>query len=126
MKKTELGRVQMRIMNILWEKEKATAREISDLLNEVESIDHRNVQTLLRGLEEKGAVAYETEKNAHYYYPVLQQKKVLKQAVGTMVDNLFQGSVKSLMSFIVKKRYISGQELDKIFELFQNDIDDKK
>ena len=121
MKRNQFGRVQMRIMNILWEKNKSTAREISDMINKFESIDHRNIQTLLKGLEEKGAIGHEKEKNIHYYYPLLQKETVVKPAVRTMIDQLFNGSVANLMSFIVKKRYISGQELEKIVELFEND-----
>jgi BlaI family penicillinase repressor len=126
MKRKQFGRVQMRIMNTLWEKGKITAREISTMLNEVETIDHRNVQILLRGLEEKGVIGHETVKNTHYYFPLIRKEQVLKQAVGNMVEQFFQGSVHSLMSFIVKKRYVSEEELETIIDLLQKDKNEDK
>ena len=56
MKKYYFGRVQMRIMQVLWKKKRASAREITDALNEFEPIAHSTVQTLLRTLENKNAI----------------------------------------------------------------------
>ena len=49
----QLGRVQLLIMQVLWDMGQATAREITDAINRIEPIAHSTVQTLLRGLEEK-------------------------------------------------------------------------
>ena len=51
-----LGRVQLVIMQVLWQRGRATAREITDAINQKEPIAHSTVQTLLRGLEEDHAV----------------------------------------------------------------------
>ena len=56
MSATQLGRVQLLIMQVLWEKRRATAREITQALSESEPVAHSTVQTLLRGLEDKGSV----------------------------------------------------------------------
>ena len=40
---TLLGRVELLIMQLLWEKECATAREITDAINEIEPIAHSTV-----------------------------------------------------------------------------------
>ncbi len=58
---TQLGRIQLLIMQVLWDKKRATAREITDAISEREEIAHSTVQTLLRGLEEKGAVDHAAE-----------------------------------------------------------------
>lgn len=51
-----LGRVQLVIMQILWERGSATAREITEAINQKDPCAHSTVQTLLRGLEEKGDI----------------------------------------------------------------------
>ena len=58
---TRLGRVQLLIMQVLWDKGRATARQITDAINASEPIAHSTVQTLLRGLEEKGSIAHEAQ-----------------------------------------------------------------
>jgi predicted transcriptional regulator len=51
-----LGKVQLQIMQILWQRGQATAKEITDELNRHKPTAHSTVQTLLRKLEDKGAV----------------------------------------------------------------------
>lgn len=53
MSELQFGRVQMKIMRILWKKGRATARDITEALNKEMLIAHSTVQTLLRELEKK-------------------------------------------------------------------------
>ena len=119
MTKLEFGRIQIRIMHFLWEHHRASAREITTALNEFEPIDHRNVQTILRRLENKGAIGHELEERTHIYYPVVKNEKVRFHEVHTFLDRLYQGSVSSLVSAMVSHKYVTIEELKKIFSLFE-------
>ncbi len=114
---TRLGKVQLRIMNVLWEQGQATAREITDLLNLTEPIAHSTVQTLLRGLMEKGAVTHETEGRTFVFKPTLAEDKVRKSATRDLLGRLFDGSVSDLVSHLLKNERVSKQELDAIRKL---------
>ena len=72
---TQLGRVQLLIMQVLWDRGRATAREITDQINQSEPIAHSTVQTLLRGLEEKGAADHETEGRTFTFLPAGRRKR---------------------------------------------------
>jgi predicted transcriptional regulator len=48
---TQVGRMQFRIMQVLWDQGRANAREITQALTEIEPVAHSTVQTLLRQLE---------------------------------------------------------------------------
>ncbi len=119
MTELEFGRIQIRIMHFLWEQKRATAREITKALNEYELIDHRNVQTILRRLENKGAIGYELDERTHIYYPLVKNEKVRCHEVHTFLDRLYQGSVSSLVSAMVNHKYVTIEELKKIFSLFE-------
>ena len=121
MTKLQFGRVQMRIMQVLWEKKRATAREITDALNKFEPIAHKNVQTLIRILEDKSVVAHEIDNRTHIYYPLVTHEKVIIKAVRDFIDNTFQGSVGGLVSSIVKNRYMTPEELREIFKMFNEE-----
>ena len=82
----EYGRIQIRIMQILWEKKHATAREITAALNEYEPIDHRNVQTILRRLEKKGSIGFSMDNRTHIYYPLISNNIVKLKAIKEFVD----------------------------------------
>ena len=72
MGETQLGRMQFRIMQVLWDRGRANAREITEALNATEPVAHSTVQTLLRQLEAKGAVSHEAEDRTFVFLPLLE------------------------------------------------------
>lgn len=113
------GRVQMRIMQVLWEKERATSQEITGELNVYEPIVFKNVQTLLRELEKKGAITHEVVNRTYYYYPLVTDEKVKKKLVRDFIDRLFGGSTAGLLSSIIKDRSIPPEEMKNISEMLK-------
>src|SRR5688572_30102104 len=93
------GRVQMKIMQILWEKGRATARELTDALNENEPIAHSTVQTLLRKLEQKKAIAHEVMDRTFIFRPVVERDAVKLKVTRELIGRLFGGSPGGLVSY---------------------------
>ncbi len=115
MKKYKFGRVQLRIMKVLWEKKRVSAREITDVLNsDGDKIAHSTVQTLLRGLEHKGAINHDIDYRTFIYYPLVKNEQVIRYSLHEIIDMFFSGSTSSLISFLVKKQYISPKELKEL------------
>lgn len=69
---TQLGRVQLLIIQVLWDKRRTTAREITDAINASEPIAHSTVQTLLRSLENKGSVSHEVDGRTFVFFPIVE------------------------------------------------------
>lgn len=114
-----LGKVQMRIMQILWEKGEANAREITDALNHENPISHSTVQTLLRKIEMKGAIAHKSDDRTFLYYPVVQESKVTYSVTREIIDRIFDGSAGGLISYLLQNEKISKKELDDIRRLIE-------
>ena len=114
---TKMGVVQMRIMNVLWALGRASARQITEELNKNEPIAHSTVQTLLRGLMDKGAVTYETEGRTFVFKPAVAADKVRKSATRDLLQRVFDGSARELVSHLLKNEKLSPQELDEIKKL---------
>jgi len=112
-----MGKIQMRIMKILWEKKTASAREITHELNQIYPIAHSTIQTLLRILEQKDVVDHKVEDRTFIFYPTVKDEKVINNALREFLDNVFTGSASSLVQYLVKKRYISTRELSEISEM---------
>ena len=72
------GRVQLRIMQVLWRDGKANAREITDALNKETPIAHSTVQTLLRKLEIKRAISHALDERTFVYCPLVPANKAAK------------------------------------------------
>ena len=117
MSEMRFGRVQFRIMQVLWDKGRANAREITAALNKIEPIAHSTVQTLLRKLEQKGAVDHDIDDRTFIFFPLVRSDKVTQHAFRDFVDKIFAGSTGGLVSYLIKNEYISPDELGKIREL---------
>lgn len=121
MSRTTLGRVQSEILRVLWQRGKASAREISDELNARRPIAHSTVQTLLRKLEAKGAIAHSTDDRTFIYYPLIEEDSVRKSAARDLIERAFEGSAAGLVAWLLRKERIPAAELKAIRKL----IDDK-
>ena len=113
------GKVQLRIMRVLWEKKRANAREITDAMNLIEPIAHSTVQTLLRKLEEKGAVAHDVEERTFIFYPLVESESVTKFALNEFIDRIFMGSPAGLVSYLLKQEDIPAEEMKQIKEMLK-------
>jgi len=117
MSEIQLGRMQFRIMQVLWDRGRANAREITDALNESEPVAHSTVQTLLRQLEAKGAVGHEEEGRTFLFVPKLKEDKVKRTATRDLLERVFGGSVGSLVAHLLKTEKLSRSELEELQRL---------
>lgn len=110
----KLGQVQLKIMQLLWTMNRATARELTDELNKSEPIAHSTVQTLLRQLEAKGSVDHEQDGRTFYFFPLVKEDKVKKSAARALIQNVFDGSAGGLVSYLLENEKVSADELAEI------------
>ena len=121
MPSTRLGRVQLRIMQVLWDRRKASAREITDTLNRSgPAVAHSTVQTLLRKMEEKGAVSHRTEDRTFIYHPLVDAPSVTRSATRDLIERVFGGSAAGLVAYLLKEERIPRSELQEIRRLIED------
>ena len=114
---TQLGRVQLLIMQVLWEKGRATAREITDAISASEPIAHSTVQTLLRGLEEKKAVSHEVQGRTFIFFPLVKEDRFKQSAARDLVERVFGGNAGTLVAHLLKNEDVTRKEIDEIRKL---------
>ena len=120
MSRPNIGRVQMRIMQYLWTAKRANAREITDTLSAEEPIAHSTVQTLLRQLEEKNAIAHDSDNRTFVFYPLIAEYDYKKGAADELIGRFFDGSPSELFAFLLENETLDSEELAKIREMVQN------
>lgn len=104
-------------MQVLWDKKRATARDITEAIQALEPIAHSTVQTLLRGLEEKGAATHETEGRTFVFTPLVKEDKFKRSATTELVDRVFRGNAATLVAHLLKNEKVSQKEIDEIRQL---------
>lgn len=110
-----LTKAEEDIMQVLWQLEKANVKDIINILPEPKPA-YNTVSTIVRILESKGFVDYEKKGKGHVYFPILKKQDYSNQSLNKLVENYFQGSFKSMVSFFVKKNDINIEELESVLK----------
>jgi predicted transcriptional regulator len=108
----DIGKGQMKVMRILWDKGTATAQEIIDIMNLTERVKPTTVWTFLRILVRKGLAGYDVDGRTYVYRPLVEEDSAANHAVNDLIDHMFAGSRESFASFILKNRYIDPAEIE--------------
>ncbi|WP_304142707.1 BlaI/MecI/CopY family transcriptional regulator [Mesoflavibacter zeaxanthinifaciens] len=110
-----LTKAEEDIMQVLWQLEKANVKDIIKVLPEPKPA-YNTVSTIVRILESKGFVDYEKKGKGHVYFPILKKQDYSNQSLNKLMENYFQGSFKSMVSFFVKKNDINIEELESVLK----------
>jgi BlaI family transcriptional regulator, penicillinase repressor len=116
-----LGKVQTRIMEILWARGEATAREITEALGGSRPLAHSTVQTLLRKLEAKGAITHEQRDRTFVFRPLYQEADVATSATRELLARVFQGSVYGLVAHLLQHETIDPEERERLRKLIEEE-----
>ncbi|MFW0735940.1 BlaI/MecI/CopY family transcriptional regulator [Flavobacterium sp.] len=106
------------IMHILWKLKKAFVKEIQAEITE-DQPHYNTLSTIVRNLEEKGYVNHSAFGNTHQYYPLVSIEEYRKGFMNTAIDNYFNSSYKSMVSFFAKEEKISAAELREILTMIE-------
>lgn len=105
------------IMNALWEKHPARARDIFERLPATVNWAYTTVKTMLDRLVEKKAVRKSKRANAGLYEPLLSRRQARQTALRTVLDRAFDGAFGPMMSFLVEDENLSVSERTELIEI---------
>ncbi|MEP7342378.1 MAG: BlaI/MecI/CopY family transcriptional regulator [Acidobacteriota bacterium] len=98
----KLTRFELEIMDALWALESGSIREVHERLPERKRPAYTTVQTIIRRLEEKGAVEQTKQiGNAHIFAPVVTREAAHRRLIDELLD-LFGGSARPLMAHLAE------------------------
>jgi predicted transcriptional regulator len=107
----QLAKAEEEIMQALWQLKKANVKAVIELLPKPKPA-YNTVSTIIRILESKGFVDYEKQGKGHLYFPIIDKASYSNQSINKLLDNYFQGSFKSMVSFFVKKNDIDLDDIE--------------
>ncbi|MBI3717725.1 MAG: BlaI/MecI/CopY family transcriptional regulator [Sphingobacteriales bacterium] len=111
---------ELEILQVLWNKEKATVRDVHEELAQQKDVGYTTTLKLMQIMFEKGLVKRDESNKTHIYEPLVSREKTQKQLVGKMVDTLFQGSPTQLVMQALGNHKTSRRELEEIQKLLDN------
>lgn len=115
----KLSRRERQIMDILYQRQRASAAEIRESLPNAPS--YSAVRALLRILEDKGQIRHEEKDLRYIYLPTVPRGRVRRRALRHVVDTFFDGSAAQAVAALLdpSTARVSDEELERISRLIE-------
>lgn len=121
----KLTEAEWQIMNALWQKHPATAREIMARLGSRVNWAYTTIKTMLTRLAEKDAVSEVKQGNTSVYEPLVSQQKARLSALGSLLDQAFDGAVGPLVHFLAEEKQLTAKEKKELRKILEREAQDK-
>lgn len=110
---------ELRIMRVLWDRERATVGEVVEGLNDSRKPAYNTVLTMLGILERKGYVTHEKEGRAFTYMPLVDRGQARRHAVSHLLTRFFDDSPEQLVLDLLGHDRADTEELRRMRELIE-------
>lgn len=111
---------EIEILRVLWDKQKATVREVHEILSTYKDAGYTTTLKLLQIMFEKGLVKRDDSSKTHIYFANVSKEITQKQFMGKMINSLFSGSSSQLVMQALGNHQHSKEELEEIQQLLNN------
>ena len=112
----ELTKAEEQVMRILWQLKEAIVKDVIEQMPEPKPA-YNTVSTVIRVLEGKGFIDHKAYGNSYVYFPAISEEAYKNFAFDKVMNNYFSNSYQSLVSFLVKEKNLSINELEEITKL---------
>lgn len=109
---------ELRLMEVLWQKGRATVGEVAEALPPP-PLAYNTVLTTMRILEQKGYVRHKEEGRAYVYEPLVERDDAAKNAVGLLLNRFFGNKSAALALRLVEEERPSDDELARLKALIE-------
>jgi BlaI family penicillinase repressor len=117
---TKLTDAELEIMQVVWQLDGGTVRQVHQRLNQRRRLAYTTVMTMMNILEEKGHLTRRKEGRAYRYQPVRPKSQVIAGMVDDFVGRVLEGSAAPLVVSLVKDHKISKKDLEDIARLIED------
>lgn len=110
---------ELEILNILWQEQPKTVREVHELLK-AKSVGYTTILKQLQVMKEKGLVSRNEAKRSHSYSAAISQEETQITMLDHILDKVFNGSKSALFMRALSSKPSSKEELAEIKALLEN------
>ena len=110
---SDLTKAEEQVMQVLWEMKEGFVKDIVAKFPNPKPA-YNTVSTIIRILEKKKIVGHKAFGRTHMYFPLISKEEYTRQSTHSLVDKYFSGSFENMVSFFIKEKNISVDELEKI------------
>ena len=117
-RRIQLTDSEWKIIEVLWEGSPKTLRQIIDAVYPNTGWSKHTVISFLKRMQQKGSIRAEDTSPARLYYAAVDRDSVVGEETDYMLDKLYGGSSKLLVSNMVDK--LGREDIDELIAILQN------
>lgn len=119
----DVTEAEMAVLQVLWERDRATRRQITDILYPGGGPAHyTTVQKLLERLEGKGYVAKQKDDAGLTFSALLGRDELINRRLQHMAEQLCGGSLTPLLMNLVRSSPLTGLEIAELRALISQQV----
>lgn len=109
---------ELKIMELIWEQEPVSAKELSLLAAENIGWNKNTTYTVIKKLVEKGYI--KREEPGFVCTSLVSKENIRKSEAQGLVDKLFGGSKKALFSALLEDEELSAEEISELRKMIED------
>lgn len=110
---------ELEILQILWDLEPATVRDIHDKLSQNKEVGYTTTLKQIQRMLDKGLVSRKAKGRSHLYTAVVKEAKVKQSLLDRLLNTAFKGSAVELIQHALGNAKPGTEEIEELEKLIQ-------
>ena len=119
-----LGPLELEVLDVIWEMERATSREVFEKMREKKRLGQSTVLTVLRRLSDRGILKRDSSGDVYVYSPAVPRFELGGKMVDNIVNRIFGGSVEPVIAHLISRADVKGLDIERLKQL-QEELNNK-
>lgn len=113
--------LELKVMNVLWRINKGFVKDIIEHGNwdDDKVPKYNTISTIVRILVKKEYVGHKAYGRSHEYFPIISKMEYQTRFLKNAINNVFSGSMTSLLSTLVSDNEVSQKDIDDLKRLME-------
>lgn len=112
---TGIGSLEADILAIIWEKDRATVRDVYEALRQQRPIAYTTVMTVMNNLVKKNLLAQDKTNIAYVYTPAIPGDEVAQTILDSVVQRLLRGQPNRAVSYLLGlKKVLTADQTEEL------------
>jgi BlaI family penicillinase repressor len=107
-----LTRRELQIMKVVWDRESATVQDVHDVLTRIKPMSRNTILTMIRILEQKGALIHRRCGRSYIYEPILSRSQATQNQIRDLVARYFDGKAVKLLETVIQNEINEPEQLE--------------
>ncbi len=113
----QITEAEYEVMKIVWKYAPINTNEITEKLLATSSWSAKTIQTLIKRLVNKGALAYEKNSRVFVYTPLVKESEYISQESNSFLNRYYNGDITTMLSAYIENDKLSETEIETLRSL---------